>query len=332
MKIFDKLKEKFKGANFSKLSVSTRGWKLPILALICFIFAISYSVLAQKKDVVRDPYAPPPRSHFVNSVSGIGIVEPQSELISLSVEIPGIVREIYTDVGHDIKKGEKIFALDQRDINSQIDILKATLVASEVEAENSSVLFNTVKKIKDIRAVSQDEFNTRKYALELANANVKKIDAQLEQAEVTKERLVVRSPIDGQILKLDVRLGEFAQTGVLVNPLVIVGNVDILHVRVEIDEENSFKIKPESRAIGFQRGETVNPIDLHFAYFEPHVLPKQNLPVVGQRVDTRVLQVIYSLPKGQENVFVGKQMDVFIEDLYTKTDLSQDNNLQKVRK
>jgi putative heme iron utilization protein len=48
---------------------------------------------------------------------------------------------------------------------------------------------------------------------------------------------------------------------------------------------------------------------------EPHVQPKGNLAVAGQRVDTRVLQVLYALPKGLTRVFTGQQLDVFVNRL-----------------
>jgi hypothetical protein len=45
------------------------------------------------------------------------------------------------------------------------------------------------------------------------------------------------------------------------------------------------------------------------------VLPKQSLTGdSSERVDTRVLQAIYSFdPKTMKNIYVGQQMDVFIE-------------------
>ena len=56
-------------------------------------------------------------------------------------------------------------------------------------------------------------------------------------------------------------------------------------------------------------------IDLRFSRIEPYIVPKRSLTgESGERVDTRVLQVIYQFdrPKGAE-VFVGQQMDVFLD-------------------
>jgi hypothetical protein len=91
------------------------------------------------------------------------------------------------------------------------------------------------------------------------------------------------------------------------------GDTSVRHVRVEIDEENALQVRAGSSAKGFLRGATDQPLALTFVRFEPYAKPKQNLAVAGQRVDTRVIQVIYALPVQTPLLFVGQQLDVFIE-------------------
>lgn len=141
----------------------------------------------------------------------------------------------------------------------------------------------------------------------------KEADAQLIQAKITKDRLSIKAPISGQILSVNVRPGEFAQAGVLSEPLMRIGKTDVLHVRVEIDEEKASYISQNASAKGFARGITDQAIPLTFVRFEPFVRAKQNLAVAGQRVDTRVLQVIYAVDKSIGALFVGQQLDVFID-------------------
>jgi HlyD family secretion protein len=114
-----------------------------------------------------------------------------------------------------------------------------------------------------------------------------------------------------------VRPGEYAPAGVLAAPLVRMGDVSRLHVRVEVDEENAARIRPDSKAEGLFRGDTATRIPLTFVRFEPYVRAKQNLAVAGQRVDTRVLQIIYALPEAASDRFVGQQMDVFVDEATT---------------
>ena len=126
-------------------------------------------------------------------------------------------------------------------------------------------------------------------------------------------RPVVKASIDGAILKVNVRLGEYAQAGVLSDPLVTMGSVDPLHVRVDIDETETWRIRPGHAALARLRGNPEISAPLTFVGFEPYVLAKRSLTGdTTERVDTRVLQAIYEFAPSAFPAFVGQQVDVFI--------------------
>ena len=53
---------------------------------------------------------------------------------------------------------------------------------------------------------------------------------------------------------------------------------------------------------------------LEFVRFEPYVIPKKSLTGDStERVDTRVLQVIYRVKNENAPLYVGQQMDVYID-------------------
>ena len=72
-------------------------------------------------------------------------------------------------------------------------------------------------------------------------------------------------------------------------------------------------MKKGASAVGTVRGDTSHKYALHFVRFEPYVIPKKNLTGDStERVDTRVLQVIFALDKNAP-VYAGQQMDVFVD-------------------
>ena len=94
----------------------------------------------------------------------------------------------------------------------------------------------------------------------------------------------------------------------------MMGSVTPLHVRVDIDEHDAWRVKGGSKATAFVRGNKALKTDLEFVRFEPYVVPKRSLTGEStERVDTRVLQVLYRFDRGEMPVFVGQQMDVYIE-------------------
>jgi ABC-type multidrug transport system ATPase subunit len=76
----------------------------------------------------------------------------------------------------------------------------------------------------------------------------------------------------------------------------------------------SISSMPERELTAFRKGTRENPIPLTFVRVEPYILPKKSLTGEStERVDTRVLQVIYTFDMPKTPVYVGQQMDVFID-------------------
>ena len=295
-----------------KLWKKTQGWKLPLLGAIGLSFAL-VSVLGRPEASPRSPVAMPPVAPFENTIAGIGVIEPKSELIAIGTELSGIVRHVHVEVGDKVLKNAPLFSLDQRAIDAEIATLEAVLESTKIQAEDSSAQFRTVNEMADKRAVSKDDYNRRKYAAQLTMSRIAEVEGQLKQARTTKERLTVMSPIDGTVLDVNIRSGEFATAGTLSDPLIRLGDLSRFHVRVEFDEEDAPLLSKDSSAKAYQRGDTSKAYPLSFVRFEPYIVPKQNLAVAGQRVDTRVVQVIYALPAGDAKFFTGQQMDVFVD-------------------
>ncbi len=158
------------------------------------------------------------------------------------------------------------------------------------------------------------------YDRDVSRAAVLKVESDVAKLEVDIDRLTVRSFVAGEVLQVNVRPGEFvgAPPGL---PLVVLGNVDRLHVRVDIDEFEIARFDPAFAARAVPRGSTGTEYTLAFVRVEPFVVPKKSLTGDNsEREDTRVLQVIYDCaperdgPSGSgKRLFVGQQVDVFIE-------------------
>ena len=73
-------------------------------------------------------------------------------------------------------------------------------------------------------------------------------------------------------------------------------------------------VKAGSPGVAYLKGSTAQAIPLTFARIEPYIVPKKSLTGDNtERVDTRVLQVLYSFDEAALPIYVGQQMDVFLE-------------------
>jgi HlyD family secretion protein len=140
-----------------------------------------------------------------------------------------------------------------------------------------------------------------------------KLWSQVAQVKAEIARHLVRAPVDGEILRLTLRPGEYLVSGGAA-PLLLFGEDASLYLRVDIDESDAWRIRPGAAAMAFARGSPHIRVPLRFEYIEPYIVPKTAL--TGQsteRSDTRVLQVLYSFDRDGEPLYAGQQMDVFIQ-------------------
>lgn len=148
----------------------------------------------------------------------------------------------------------------------------------------------------------------QKAAIELARAN-------REKAQNHYDLLSIVAPKNGVILSVKIRVGEFVPAAVLSSPFITLGVIDPLHLRVDIDESEIPRFHPGARAFASLRGQPEIKVPIDYVRTEPLVIPKRSLTgTVSERVDTRVLQVIYSADPKTLNASVGQQIDVYIEE------------------
>ena len=303
-------------------------YTLPVLAAVGFAFGV-YSVVQGNRPVaVAPPVAEPANSPYPAFIAGAGIIEAKSQNISVGTPLGGIVVQVVVKVGDKVKAGDILFRIDDREALAELGVRKANLAKAkalvgeaEASVSDTKALLTLIESVTDRRAISVEDLDRRRNAhliakahLESARAQVLQTEAELAATQTTLNRLTVRAPVAGEVLQVNIRPGEFAQAGVGGMPLMVLGNLDQLHIRVDIDENDAWRFRKEGKAIAYLRGNRTFKTDLTLVWVEPYVVPKKSLTGDStERVDTRVLQALYSFDRASMPAYVGQQMDVFIE-------------------
>ena len=341
---------------------------VPLIAAVAFVFAVGAVVAMKPVRHAEPPPSPPPAATFESSVGAVGLVEANTENIDVSCAVSGAVTQIYVKAGDRVQQGQKLFSVDDRDLQADLVVKRAALdnaraqlaklkaqprpeelpplEAKVTEAQallaDAEVQVDLIESLfaVDSQAVAMEDVLRRRENhkaaqarlaqaeknlaltkagawgpdLVIARSQVVQAEAAVHQDEVNIERLTTRAPLEGTILQNKVRLGQYALCGPLNEPLMILGSVSPLHVRVDVDEHDAWRVGEGVPAAGSPRGNGALRIPLQFVRFEPYVLPKKSLTGDStERVDTRVLQVIYRVKDQNAHLYVGQQMDVYIE-------------------
>jgi multidrug efflux pump subunit AcrA (membrane-fusion protein) len=301
---------------------------LPLIAFGALSFGIISVVRSQPKRETNVPPSPPPVSPYAHVVAAEGLVEASSENISIGTPVSEVVTEVPVVVGQKVVAGEPLLKLDDRQLQAELAARRAELGVAETQVKVNSALLEDVKRqlnfaetLSDKRAMSSEELAKRQYAVETAQARLEAAKAQVSAAAAQVktvatqiERSTVRAPIDGEVLQVKIHVGEYAPAGVTATPLILLGRLKPLNIRVDVDEHEGWRVSPSAKAVATVRGNANLKTPVSFVRFEPFVLPKKSLTGDStERVDTRVLQVIYRVENDALRLFVGQQMDVFIE-------------------
>lgn len=343
-----------------------RRFTLPAIAVGSLLFAVIWTIAATPVHKPTTPPSPPPQSMSASTVGAVGLVEPETENIAISCPVSGLVTAVYANAGDRVHAGQKLFSLDDRDLQADLRVKQASLEQAKAklrkleqqprsedvppaeakvrEAQanlaDAEVQMKLIESVQDRRAVREEDVQRRRIAyqaaqarlneaqsqlallkagawapdLAVARSEVAQAEAQVKQVTTNIDRLTMAAPLDGVILQKKVRVGQFAQCSPTSEPLMIMGGGAHLNIRADVDESDAWRVRPNTEAIAYPRGDTREKIPLEFVRFEPYVVPKKSLTGDStERVDTRVLQVIYRIRDVQAPVYVGQQMDVYVE-------------------
>lgn len=297
-----------------------RKYLLPILALIGLTIAVAMVLIGNRQPPVSRPAAQSPKAPFASYVAGAGIIEASTGNIVVGTPVSGIVVELYVNTGSQVNAGDKLFKIDDREQRAQFLPAAANIKEIAARLAQARSQFERANSVSDKRAISVEELNNRRFAVKLAEAALASAQAKVQQIQMDIDRHTVRALVRGRILQSRMRVGEFVQGGAPGASSMLLGNDDRLFVRADIDENDAWRVQPGARAVAFVRGNPALHTALKFERVDPYVLPKTSLTGgSAERVDTRALQVIYSFDHTALPVYVGQQVDVFIETNANKT-------------
>jgi multidrug resistance efflux pump len=266
-------------------------------------------------------------------VAGAGVVEPSSEVIDIGTALSGLVTAVLVRPGDYVTRGEPLFRVDDRAIRARLGeaeaaIREASAAISEARAAESTAARQLAlyRQVGDPAAVSraeviraEGEVSAARERRRLAEARVAAARASRNSTSVELNRLTVAAPISGEILRVDVRPGEYVQAGGQgggggsSTPYIQMGETRPLHVRIDIDEDEAARVAIGAPAVVSPRGAANRQVRATFVRAEPQVVPKRSLTnSAAERVDVRVLQLIYELPPADGLFRVGQQVDAFI--------------------
>jgi HlyD family secretion protein len=178
---------------------------LPIFAALALTFAVLRIINSQPVHAKLAPPAAPPSAIYANQVGAVGLVEAESENIAISLPVPGLVTRVDVSAGDHVRKGARLFSLDDRDLQAELVLRKSSLFLSETRLEklaasprpedlppaeakvreaeelyrDAAVQLNLIESVRDKRAIRDEDLQRRRLAVKGAEARLDGAKAEL---------------------------------------------------------------------------------------------------------------------------------------------------------
>ena len=288
--------------------------KFSLWAAVLGMVAVSWVVYRTSyAEPIPDPAFAPSRKPGPSGIAASGIVESLHQDTRVDAPTAGIVMSVPVAIWDPVSAGDPLYVLDDREARASVLAQAAEVAAQQAVVADAERELARTEPLRGSGAVSDEEADANRSNLAIQQAKLDAAQAQLQRLETILDRLTVRAPIDGTVLQINARVGEYVAPGAAEAPALI-GAIETLQIRAQVDEQLAPKVRPGVAATGYLKGDTQNPIALEFSGIEPYVRPKRSLTgFSSERVDTRVLEVLFTFPNPKDrSVYVGQQIDLFI--------------------
>src|SRR6266478_4063634 len=205
-----------------------RKYILPVLAIIGVGVAVYMVMQGNRTPPVAQPVVQSARAPFTSYIFGPGIVEASTENIAIGTPVSGIVTAVYVKWGDRVSTGDPLFKVDSSDLQAQVQPALAKVKEAQTNLAKVKNRLRVGESMSPGVSISVEELDNRRFDVAVDEAILASAEAQVGQIKTEIERRTVRARLPGRILQMKTRLGEYAQTGPLSTPLMLLGNDDRL--------------------------------------------------------------------------------------------------------
>ncbi len=120
------------------------------------------------------------------------------EVVSVQPQVSGSITEIHFTDGAHLRKGAPLFTIDPRPYRAQLAAAQANFAEAKAALDLARIELERATTLIQTKAISQQEYDTRKNAVDVAAARIEQNEAAVQTARLNLDYCFIRSPIDGR--------------------------------------------------------------------------------------------------------------------------------------
>lgn len=165
------------------------------------------------------------------------------EAVMITPQVAGTITERHFQDGENLKKGQLLFVIDPRPYKAQLDAAKASLQQAEAALDLAKIQFARDEELVDTRAISKQDYDTKKNTVDVVKAQIESAKAAIETAQINLDYCFIHSPIDGRAGARLVDVGNVVQTNT--TALLSIQRLDPIYATFTITENDLPQVQKE---------------------------------------------------------------------------------------
>jgi RND family efflux transporter MFP subunit len=215
-----------------------RRWWIPlVLVLIAVAAAVVWRTVARPLpvSVAYASRAVAGESGPLPVLSGSGYIVTGDRYVSVGVRVAGRIDHYFVEEGQDVKKGDALVQLDDRDYRAVVSAIDARMASARANLALAEADLARGRPLHNQGVISQQEYDVLANRAEVARAAIKQLDAELSQAKVNLDYTTLRAPADGVVLAKLKEVGEIAVPGGFAGSGDLIRLANLTDMRAEVD-------------------------------------------------------------------------------------------------
>jgi multidrug efflux system membrane fusion protein len=158
------------------------------------------------------------------------------ESVTVTPQVGGRIVERHFQDGENLKKGQLLFVVDPRPYKAQLDSAQASLAQAKAALDFAKIQFARDEEVIGTRAISKQDYDTKKNTVDVDQAQVEAAAAALETARLNLEYCYIHSPIDGRAGARLVDVGNVVQPNA--TSLLSIQRLDPIYANFTVTESD----------------------------------------------------------------------------------------------
>lgn len=163
------------------------------------------------------------------------------QTVDIRPKIAGYIEQILVDEGAQVKKGQLLFRLNDKDLQAAVRSAEAQVMVAEADVNSAKITFEKTKPLVEKSIVSQFDLETASSVLKAKEAQLAQTKANLENVKENLQYTRILSPADGKIGTFPYRIGSLVNSGIA-EPLTSVSNTSNVHAYFSLNEKDYLQI------------------------------------------------------------------------------------------